>query len=169
VATHIGRSCGCATKAEKSPPGEKSWSKRSSAQQLEIRYRELINLGSPVPCHPVRSRNGKSFEKVSGSHRRALSVKATDGRQHWQDVGRTGNLTKLRRGYPPRTKRLSRDNPFVRLPSAPARGNDLILLAGIHASEGTDGRRFVRLHVVDSRLELDLPRFHPLKRLDNPV
>jgi hypothetical protein len=54
------------------------------------------------------------------------------------------------------------------LPSiARARGNDLSLLAGIHASEGTD--RFVRLHVVDFRLELDLPRFHPLKRLDNPI
>jgi hypothetical protein len=50
--------------------------------------------------------------------------------------------------------------------SAP-RGNDLSLLAGIHASEGTD--RLVRLHVVDFRLELDLPRFHPLKRLDNPI
>ena len=47
------------------------------------------------------------------------------------------------------------------------RGNDLSLLAGI--TEGTDGRRFVLLHVVDFRLELDLPRFHPLKRLHNPV
>jgi hypothetical protein len=26
----------------------------------------------------------------------------------------------------------------------------------------------VRLHVVDFRLEFDLPRFHPLKRLDIP-
>jgi hypothetical protein len=47
------------------------------------------------------------------------------------------------------------------------RGNDLSLLAGI--TEGTDGRRFVLLHVVDFRLELDLPRFHPLKGLHNPV
>ena len=46
---------------------------------------------------------------------------------------------------------------------------DLSLLVGIHGSEGTDGRRFVRLHVIDFRLELDLSRFHPLKRLDNPV
>jgi hypothetical protein len=36
------------------------------------------------------------------------------------------------------------------------RGNDLSLLAG--TTEGTDGRRFVLLHVVDFRLELDLPR-----------
>ena len=47
------------------------------------------------------------------------------------------------------------------------RGNDLSLLAGI--TEGTDGRRFVLLHVVDFRLELDLPRFHPLKCFHNPV
>src|ERR1700751_1999587 len=55
------------------------------------------------------------------------------------------------------------------IPSARVRGNDLSLLAGIRGSEGTDGRRFVRLHVLDSRLDLDLPRFNPLKRLDNPV
>lgn len=47
------------------------------------------------------------------------------------------------------------------------RGNDLSLLAS--TTEGTDGRRFVLLHVVDFRLELDLPRFHPIKRLHNPV
>ena len=40
---------------------------------------------------------------------------------------------------------------------------DLSLLVGIHGSEGTDGRRFVRLHVIDFRLEFDLPRFHPLR------
>jgi hypothetical protein len=43
-------------------PGQKE----ARPEQLEIRYRELINLGSPVPCHPGRSRNGKSFEGVSG-------------------------------------------------------------------------------------------------------
>ena len=46
---------------------------------------------------------------------------------------------------------------------ARARGNDFSLLVGIHGSEGIDGSRFVRLQVIDFRLEFDLPRFHPLR------
>jgi hypothetical protein len=82
-------------------------------------FPELVTSVRNSPNRKASGSSGIRLEKVSGSQRPALSAKATHGRQHWQDVGRTSDLAKLRQTRPSRTKRLSHDNPSVRPPSAP--------------------------------------------------